>query len=270
MRDLASRPEDSTSFVGRTAEIGELRELLRAARAVTLCGAGGIGKTRLASRLLSEVTSDFPDGAWFAELGELRRPDDLVPTVASVIAVDEEPGRPLVETLSDALRDRTAILVLDNCEHLIEACAALSQRLLASAPGLRILATSREPLRIAAEAAWQVPPLTVPPDGTSGGSRVPDYDAIMLFAERARAVMPGFSLGPANLGRVAAICRALDGLPLGHRARRGLGAGAVPRPDRGSPRPPDGLADNRRPDRARPPANAPCGVRLELRPAVTA
>ncbi len=214
MRDLASRPEDVSSFIGRSAEIGELRELLRAARAVTLCGAGGIGKTRLAQRVLSEVAGDFPDGAWFAELGDLRRDADVVPTVASVIGVDEEPGRPLAETLAGALRDRQAILVLDNCEHLIEECAALCQRLLASAPGLRILATSREPLRVAAEAVWQVPTLAVPPDRAAGTEGLQGYDAIRLFAERAAAISPGFSVGPGNVARVATICRALDGLPL--------------------------------------------------------
>ncbi len=214
MRDLASPSEDSSSFIGRSSEIGELRDLLRAARAVTLCGAGGIGKTRLALRLLSEVTGDFRDGAWFAEMGDLRRAEAIVPKVASVIGVDEEPGRPLVATLCDALRDRQAILVLDNCEHLIEACAALCQELLACAPGLQVLATSREPLRIAAEAAWQVPPLAVPPAGPADAGDLPEYDAVILFTERARAVAPGFAMSPANLRRVAAICRAVDGLPL--------------------------------------------------------
>jgi predicted ATPase/DNA-binding CsgD family transcriptional regulator/tetratricopeptide (TPR) repeat protein len=214
MRDVASRPEDSSSFIGRSAELSEVRELLRSARAVTLWGAGGIGKSRLALRLLSEVAGDYRDGAWFAELADLRQADAVVPTVASVIGVDEEPGRPLIATLADALRDRQLILVLDNCEHLIDACAALCQRLLASAPGLQILATSREPLRIAAEAAWQAPPLAVPPAVHAGTDRLRGYDAVQLFAERASAIAPGFSLTEASLRRVADICRALDGLPL--------------------------------------------------------
>ena len=214
MRDVASRPEDFSSFIGRNAEVGEVRALLRSARAVTLWGPGGIGKSRLALRLLSEVAGDYPDGSWFAELADLRRADDVVPTVASVIGVDEEPGRPLVTTLADALRDRQVILVLDNCEHLIGECAALCQRLLASAPGLQILATSREPLRIAAEAAWQVPPLAVPPAGQAGADGLRGYDAVQLFAERASAIAPGFAATEASLGRVAEICRAVDGLPL--------------------------------------------------------
>jgi predicted ATPase/DNA-binding CsgD family transcriptional regulator len=217
MRDTASRPEEFSSFIGRSSEISELRELLRAVRAVTLCGTGGIGKTRLALRLLSAVAAEFPDGAWFAELGDLRRAEDVVPTVAAVIGVDEEPGRPLLATLADALRDRQAILVLDNCEHLIDECAPLCQRLLANAPGLRVLVTSREPLRVAAESVWQVPPLAVPPAdlaGPAGFAQLGDFDAIRLFAERAAAISPGFSLSPANMAGVAVICRALDGLPL--------------------------------------------------------
>src|SRR5260370_9812127 len=214
MRDLASRPEDPSSCIGRGAEMAELRALLGATRAVTLCGAGGIGKTRLALRLLSEVAGEFPDSAWFVELGDLRRADAVVPKVAAVIGVDEEPGRPLAATLADALRDRRAILVLDNCEHLIEECATLCQHLLASAPGLRVLATSREPLRIAAEAAWQVPPLAVPPAGPADASALTRYDSVMLFAARARAGAAGFSRGPGRSGPGAATSPAPDGSPL--------------------------------------------------------
>ena len=219
MRELAYRPEEFSSFVGRTSEIGELRRLMRVMRAVTLCGVGGIGKTRLALRLLAAVAADFPDGAWFAELGEIRQPEHVVGWVAATVGVHEEPGRPLLDTLADSLRYRRAILVLDNCEHLVDACAALCQRLLASSPGLQVVCTSREPLRVAAEAVWQVPPLAVPPAGSRSDDPVDpdelgDYDAIRLFVTRASAVAPGFALGPANLPGVTAICRALDGLPL--------------------------------------------------------
>jgi predicted ATPase/DNA-binding NarL/FixJ family response regulator len=241
MRSAAYQLQELTSFVGRTAEIGELRELLRTNRAVTLCGAGGIGKTRLAAQLLSAVAADFPDGTWFVELGELRRPEQVVSWVAAAIGAREEPGRPLIDTLADALRHRHAILVLDNCEHLIQECAALCQRLLARAPGLQVIATSREPLRVAAETVWQVPPLALPPalpiptvvaDPPAAADPTPaapeaaptsesadayslySFDAIRLFVARAAAVAPGFALGPANAADVAAICRALDGLPL--------------------------------------------------------
>jgi predicted ATPase/DNA-binding CsgD family transcriptional regulator len=219
MRELAYRPEEFSSFVGRASEIGELRSLMRVMRAVTLCGVGGIGKTRLALRLLAAVAADFPDGAWFAELGEIRQPEHVVAWVAATVGVHEEPGRPLLDTLADSLRYRRAILVLDNCEHLVDACAALCQRLLASSPGLQVVCTSREPLRVAAEAVWQVPPLAVPPAGSRPQDPVDpdelhDYDAIRLFVTRASAVSPGFALGAANLPAVTAICRALDGLPL--------------------------------------------------------
>jgi predicted ATPase/DNA-binding CsgD family transcriptional regulator len=219
MRELGYRPEEFSSFVGRTSEIGELRYLMRIMRAVTLCGVGGIGKTRLAVRLLTAVAADFPDGAWFVELGELRQPEHVVAWVAAAAGVTEEPGRPLLDTLADSLRHRRAILVLDNCEHLVQACAALCKRLLASSPGLQVICTSREPLRVAAEAVWQVPPLAVPPAASPsqdlpGPDELRGYDAIGLFVTRASAVAPGFTLGPANMPAVIAICRALDGLPL--------------------------------------------------------
>ena len=219
MRDLASRPEEFSSFVGRTAEINELRDLMRAKRAVTLCGAGGIGKTRLALRLLAAIAADFPDGAWFVELGEVRQPDHVVDRIAAVVGVHEERGRPLLDTLADSLRHRRAMLVLDNCEHLVNECAVVCKHLLASSPGLQVACTSREPLRVAAEAVWQVPPLAtpaaVPLPGDSGGlAELRDFDAIRLFATRAAAAAPGFTLGPANAATVATICQALDGLPL--------------------------------------------------------
>jgi predicted ATPase/DNA-binding CsgD family transcriptional regulator len=207
--------QEPNSFVGRERELDELRRFVHGVRATTLCGSGGIGKTRLALRVLAGLRSEFPDGVWFIELGDLRQPELVVSRVASVIGVDEEPGRPMLETLADALRPRSLLLALDNCEHLIEACANLCHRLLASSPGLRVVATSREPLRVAAESVWLVPPLALPPSaGVGGADDVGSYDAIRLFADRAAAAMPGFSLTPANLAATAAVCRALDGVPL--------------------------------------------------------
>jgi predicted ATPase/DNA-binding CsgD family transcriptional regulator len=211
--DLARRPEEFSTFVGRATEVDEVRALIGTARAVTLCGAGGIGKTRLALRLLAAVADSFPDGAWFVELGDIRQAEHLVPRVAAAVGVTDEPGRELTDTLAGALRHRRAILVLDNCEHLVQASASLCQRLLASSPGLQVIATSREPLRVAAEAVWQVPPLSLPP-ATAGAGDLADYDAVRLFAERAGAASPGFALGPGNAAVIARICRALDGLPL--------------------------------------------------------
>jgi predicted ATPase/DNA-binding CsgD family transcriptional regulator len=180
---------------------------------VTLCGTGGIGKTRLALRVLAAVAADYPDGTFFVELADLRQPDLVVSRVAACIGVGEEPGRPLLDTLADALRPRRMMLVLDNCEHLIGACAQLCRQLLASSPGLRMMTTSREPLRVAAETVYQVPPLPVAPAG-GPASDAHRYEAIALFADRAAAVLPGFAIGPANAAAAAALCRALDGLPL--------------------------------------------------------
>jgi predicted ATPase/DNA-binding CsgD family transcriptional regulator len=201
--------------VGRERELTELCELLGVTRALTLCGPGGIGKTRLALRVLHTVVAAFPDGGCFVDLGDLWQPDLVVSRVASALGVGEEPGRPLLDTLADAVAARRMLLVLDNCEHLIDACAAACQRLLDASPGLIMIATSREPLRVAAETVWQVPPLSVAPPGPLESAEDANrYEAIRLFADRAAASLPGFTIGPANVGAVAALCRALDGVPL--------------------------------------------------------
>jgi len=204
-RDLPSEPN---SFVGREHELDELTKLVRATRMVTLAGPGGIGKTRLALRVLAGVADEFPDGACYAELADVTSPDLVAARVAAAVGVTEEDGRPLLATLADALRPRALVLALDNCEHLLDACAELCGRLLAAAPDLRLMATSREPLRVAGETVWQVPPLSAEPaDGLSA-------DAVRLFADRAAAIAPGFALTSDNAGAVAAICRSLDGIPL--------------------------------------------------------
>jgi len=217
----AHLPEEPNSFIGRERELAELRQMLHRTRALTLCGPGGIGKTRLALRFLALAAAEFPDGVWFVELADLQRTDlqqaDLVVSrIAAVIGITEEAGRPLLETLGDALRPRQLILALDNCEHLLDACAQVGRHLLASAPGLRLLSTSREPLSVAAETIWRVPSLTVAPPGADPAvSADPDrYEAVRLFADRAAASRPGFTLGPDNIAAVTAICRALDGMPL--------------------------------------------------------
>ena len=184
-------------------------------RALTLCGPGGIGKSRLALRLLAGAAAGFAEGAWFVELADLRQPELVVSQVAAVVGVSEEPGRPLAETLAEALRPRRLLVCLDTCEHLIEACAGLGQALLAACPGLVLVATSREPLRVAAETIWRVPPLAM--GGTGTGEAAGDRDgdeAVRLFADRAARYRPGFAVGPDNAAAVSAICRALDGLPL--------------------------------------------------------
>jgi predicted ATPase/DNA-binding CsgD family transcriptional regulator len=220
-------PEEPNSFIGRVHELEELHRFMAITRALTLCGPGGIGKTRLALRLLSALAGEFPDGVWFVELADLRQPDLVASRVASVIGVEEEPGRPLLETLADALKPRQLLLALDNCEHLIGACARVAERLLAGSSGLRLITTSREPLRVAAETVWQVQPLSVPPADIAeaateahagvnphAGADSRSYEAIRLFADRATASLPGFAITPANVAAAAALCRALDGMPL--------------------------------------------------------
>ena len=205
-------PQEPNSFVGRARELDELRKLVSATRMLTLSGPGGIGKTRLALRTLAEMAGEFPDGACYVELADLSNPDLVVARVASAVGVSEEQGRPLLDTLADALRPRRLLLALDNCEHLLDACAGICQRLLASSADLRLIATSREPLRVAGETVWQVPPLAVAPAGAEGA--LARSEATQLFAERAVAADPGFAVTAANAAGVARLCRALDGIPL--------------------------------------------------------
>jgi len=205
-------PQEPNSFIGRERELDELRKHLSSTRLLTLTGPGGIGKTRLALRTLAMMADEFPDGACYAELADVRNPDLVVTRVAAAIGVAEEQGRPLLDTLADALRPRKLLLALDNCEHLLDECARVCQRLLASSPELRLLATSREPLRFAGEAVWPVPPLAVtPPDPADIMSH---GEAVQLFAERAAAAAPEFTLTPSSVADVAELCLALEGIPL--------------------------------------------------------
>ena len=158
-------PGEPNRFIGRERELSDLRLALRQTRQLTLCGAGGIGKTRLALRLLTAVRQDYPDGVFMVELGDLWEPDLIVSRMAALLGIDGEAGRDLLDTLADALGARQVLVLLDNCEHLVDACATLCQRLLTGCPGMRIVATSQEPLRIPQEAVWQVAPLAVPPPG---------------------------------------------------------------------------------------------------------
>jgi len=208
-------PAEPNSFVGRERDLAELALLLGEVRALTLCGPGGIGKTRLALRLACEIVPGYPDGAWLVELGDTEDPALVPLRVAAALGIREEPDRLLAETLADALRPRRMVLILDTCEHVVDACAVLVQQLLASCPSLRLIATSREPLRVRGETAWRVPPLELPgPLGEPSGQDTAGHEAIRLFTERATAVRPGFALGTGNIDAVVRLCRTLDGIPL--------------------------------------------------------
>jgi len=214
-RPAHNLPLQLTSFVGRDRERAGVRRLLATSRLVTLTGPGGVGKTRLALRVAADVLPEYPHGVWLAELAVLADPARVPQAVAAAAGVPEDPARPLLAVLADALRPRRLLLLLDNCEHLVGACARLADALLRACPGLTVLATSREPLSIAAEAAWPVPPLAVPDAGKPPpGGTAARYEAVRLFRDRAAAARPTFRLTRRNAPAVAQLCARLDGLPL--------------------------------------------------------
>jgi predicted ATPase/class 3 adenylate cyclase len=208
-------PRQLTSFIGREREIGELVRLIRQSVLVSVVGAGGAGKSRLALQVAAELLEEFGDGVWLVELAPLADPERVAHAVAAALGVREEPGRAVEEVLVEYLRARQTLVILDNCEHLIDATAALVETLLRSCPRLRIVCTSREALGIPGEVAWRIPSLTMPdPRRLPPLERVGEYEAIRLFVERAAAVAPGFELTAAALSAVAAIAHRLDGIPL--------------------------------------------------------
>jgi predicted ATPase/class 3 adenylate cyclase len=208
-------PHALSSFVGREREMAEVRELLSRSRLVTLTGMGGLGKTRLALHVAAEASGDFPDGVWLVELAPLADGSRVAQALASVLGVKEEPGHGLAEALERHVRERTLLVVLDNCEHLLAPCALLARRLLAASPGLRVLASSREPLRVAGEAAYAVPALEVPPaQRMDDAPPLESYPAVRLFLERAGAARADFAADEADARAIADICRRLDGIPL--------------------------------------------------------
>src|SRR5579884_1088216 len=213
-------PRQLSSFIGREKEIAEIKRLLSASPLVTLIGTGGCGKTRLALQVAAEVLEQYPQGVWLVELAALSDPNLLVQTIATSLGLRESPGQPLLQTLRDYLQSRTLLLVLDNCEHLIQACADLIATLLQACPHLSLLTTSREALRIGGEQMYRVPSLLAPdPDNLPKEEKdlaaiVSEYEAPRLFVERASLQKPDFAITPQNAAMVASVCHRLDGIPL--------------------------------------------------------
>ena len=208
-------PVQLTSFVGREREMVEVTDLLESTRLLTLAGTGGVGKTRLALAVAEGLLDAYPAGVWLAELAPLVDPALVPGAVLAALRVPEQPGRPPLVTLLEALRSQHLLLVLDNCEHLLDGCARLVEALLQACPRLRILATSREPLGLLGETRWRVPSLSLPAtDEHALPASVAQCEAVQLFLERGRAVQPQFALSPANASVVAGVCRRLDGIPL--------------------------------------------------------
>jgi predicted ATPase/class 3 adenylate cyclase len=208
-------PLQLTTFVGREREQREIRVALTATRLLTLSGVGGLGKTRLSLQVAAIVGLDYPDGVWFVELAPLNDATFVPQAVASVLGVKEEPGRPVREALIAFVRDRRLLLILDNCEHVIRACAELAKQLLQAGAHVKILASSREHFNLRGERVYTLSPLSIPDhEGTRAVDAMLGFEAVRLFVERAMAVQPAFSLSEHNVPAVVEICRRLDGIPL--------------------------------------------------------
>jgi predicted ATPase/DNA-binding SARP family transcriptional activator/DNA-binding CsgD family transcriptional regulator len=206
-------PLPRASFVGRERDMVEVKRDLALTRLLTLTGAGGSGKTRLALEVARDITSFYPDGAWFVDLAALSEPGLVPQAVAATLDIREQPGRPLTDTLLEALSGKDILLVLDNCEHLVESVARLVVVLLARCRGLRMLATSREPLGVEGEVLRRVPPLSVPLTSTTS-AEISGYGAVRLFVERTRLRLPAFGITQENGYAVCEVCRRLEGVPL--------------------------------------------------------
>ena len=207
-------PRQVTPLIGRESELAEIERLVRTHLLTTLIGPGGIGKTRLALRVGETLLQDFPDGVWLVELAVFDESATTVQVIASTFGLGEHQGRPLFGVVLDYLRSRRLVLIVDNCEHLIEQAALAVDTILQSAPNVRVLATSREPLRIAAERIYRVPSLAVPPNQTCSADEARGYGATELFAERAEAADAAFKLTDDLAPVVGEICTRLDGIPL--------------------------------------------------------
>ena len=208
-------PVQLTSFIGREWQMAEVKRLLGTTRLLTLTGFGGCGKTRLALQVAADLLEEYPEGVWWVELADLADPALVTEAIASALHVREEPGRPLLTTLSDYLREKRLLMVLDNCEHVVTACAPLARTLLRTCPRVQILATSREIFAIGGEFIWRVPPLSLPdPKHPPRNETVTQSEAVRLFVERAVAARPGFAVTAQNAPAIVRVCQQLDGIPL--------------------------------------------------------
>jgi predicted ATPase/DNA-binding SARP family transcriptional activator/tetratricopeptide (TPR) repeat protein len=211
---LPGLPTETTSFIGREAELDTIEELLRLSRLLTLTGPGGSGKSRLALRAGTQVSGRYGDGVWLVQLAPIGQPGLVVPTVALALSVREEPGQTLLGSIVARLRDTEALLIVDSCEHVLEAAADTIAALLRGCPRLRILATSQTRLGVPGEASWPVPPLTVPEPDMADPQAAAEAESVRLFCDRAALARPGFGLTRENAAAVGEICRQLDGIPL--------------------------------------------------------
>ncbi len=215
MPSTTNLPVQLTSFVGRQAEMAEVRGLLQTSRLLTLSGPGGTGKTRLALEVATKLLDDYLHGVWHVELAPLADPALVTHTIAATLGVREQPRRTIQDALLDYLRTKTMLLILDNCEHLIATCAQLADTMLRAAPSLKIVVSSREPLGVAGETAYRVPSLPLPdPRHLHDLDALAQNDCVHLFLDRARASYPSFRLTQKNALAIADICRRLDGIPL--------------------------------------------------------
>ncbi len=208
-------PSQATSFVGRTAELAELRALVSGgSRLVTIAGPGGIGKSRLALQVAADALDGTGDGVWLAELAPVTEPELVTRTAAAALRVGEAPGRPMLGTLTDAIGDRDLLLILDNAEQVLGAVAELADAVVRSCPRACLLVTSREPLGLSGEHVFRVPGLAVPPADLAAPDRLAAFESVQLFAEHAALHRQGFIVDDASAAAVAAICVRLDGIPL--------------------------------------------------------
>jgi predicted ATPase len=206
---------DESSLIGRRRQLAEAKRMLRHSRMVTLTGVGGVGKTKLATGVADEARRAFPDGVWLVELGSLEDEGLLPQTVAAALGLRDQSARHPTDLLCDHLRDARSLMILDNCEHILDGCAALTDRLLRAAPRLCVLATSRQPLGVYGESVLSVPALAVPePHRTLSPAAAGHYASVRLFQRRAAEASPDFTLGAENLETVVRLCRRLDGIPL--------------------------------------------------------